>query len=282
MAKSTSEKLKLVGWAALAIASLAVILYFLLFTGVAQEDYKTAAKDAQQISEQNDAFTKAAQKYIALANTTFDPATARTLDASLQNSLAQILEAKKEISSSAALRDFQVKQAYDDYATKAEKSDTLYTSYVKTIPLYADMYSSCRQISQVDETNIFKQLQIYAEKLQVRNKVEALAVFDKQMGECLAKSQKLKDAGSDTFADTGAIFYTTLTSFRQSLAARYDEAAKLGNDAATERYEAALEEAVDIAAQSIAKAKVKQDEAATFDYAEEIKKLHTTLEAKVK
>lgn len=283
MSGNRNKKWLIIAGVIVAVVAVALGVYLLVSKSpVSAADYSQATTSAQEVADQYTAFNNAGQEYVTIAGKRGDAATLEAIDDRMQDALTQLKTSSETLSHAAALRDSEVKKAYSAYETKAQKFAVLADEYAISIPLYVSMQDTCSQIgAAIDVSNLLKELMLFAESAKAQSKADVLAVFDMKAGDCISAASKLKDSGTNTFAELGDLYFSTLTDTRKATEARFDETATLGAQKATANYQATNRTIENEAETQIGKIAEKQkQDAKDTDYTEEVKHLVSLLRVK--
>jgi len=269
----------IVGSIAIGVIAIVGIVLLVLNLSVSKEDYTKAAASAENITKQTEAFNKAGQAYANAGLAKVDDARLKELAAGMDTSLTSLLAGHNDLSKSPALRNVEVKQAYDAYNKKATVFQGIATGYNTSIPLYVTMMNTCSKIGA--DTDIFAQIKELTAFLAGFTKEQALERFDTKSSGCIEAASTLDKSGEDSFAKVGGVFFTSLTNTRKAIVARYDEQATLGRDKAELNYVRA-NSASEIAAEKALKeaSALQKKEGEEGDYTAELKQLTQILKDK--
>lgn len=196
---------------------------------VSKEDYTAAATTTTDVAKQSDAYGTALQEYSNGIAQQFNASTLATLQGHTNTSLDEVLTSQEKLSKSPALRDPQVKVAYDAYNKKAQAFKEVATGYRTSMPLYVTMYTTCHEAFKTTDPseNIFKALFEFAQSAtDFANggitKDEALKRFDEKGKDCLPAATALQKSGTNTFAKMGGLVVTVYSNTRNGIVEKYD------------------------------------------------------------
>ncbi len=216
------------GVAVLAVVGV-LVANFIVSQSVTKEDYTKAAALTTDINKQSDAYGEALQAYTAAVGQQADKATLDDLSARTNTALDAVLASQDNLSRSPALRNTQVKQAYDAYNKKAQAFKDVATGYRTSIPLFVTMFDTCNKAFGTPDPskNIFAALNAFTQQvLDFANggltKTEALNRFDTMGKGCIAAATNLQNSGTNGFAQLGAFVASSYANTRAGIVARYD------------------------------------------------------------
>lgn len=182
-----SKKLLLIGGGVIA-AIVAIVVAMLLLAGPTKTDYNdalTTMKTVRDNYKEIDRGMRRVNSGLLLSNTESEPVSVEKELKTYQDSVAKLKDMK-------ALRDKEVKEAYDKFVQKNEKFAPYIEEMGKSLGDYTSMNKTCNALSSV-----FRGLNASMAK-------QSGAEFDEKMAPCKKAIEKLKDSKNETVAKLGS------------------------------------------------------------------------------